>query len=229
MQKKFKIKQITYVAIMIALSLVMNLIGKFLKFSFLSFDFSLIFIFLIYYYLGIKGLLVGILSRFLISCFFIAYEGIFSIIGQSILTLVHLIFCLTFHFLSYILINKKPKYWFWWLCLKLILTLIITTLLISTINTFFFNVVYFRIFETIQNLSLLELVNTYSSPNNEWLRLLFFGIKNYFLASYALYISFNLINLIVICLVIWQVLRVFNNSHLEIYLNIHNTKFTNQW
>lgn len=71
-----------------------------------------------------------------------------------------------------------------------IISIIISTFLLSTLNTFLFNVLYFKLFRTLDTFTLSELVSKYDVS----FKAFFLGMNNYYGGSYTLYIIFNLIN-----------------------------------
>ncbi|QGZ97694.1 hypothetical protein GE118_02650 [Mycoplasma sp. NEAQ87857] len=182
--------KISFSAILLALILLSSFISRFLTiFGFLNIEISLVFILLSLYLVGFKYSIILTVARFAIAPLMHPGWLVINYLGGFILFLVQLFFIFIFILIHYLLNKATNKYNGIMFVISLILTMLATTILISTLNTFYFNTLYYGALGAIQNLSLSETIKAYNAFP------LFFGIKNYYLGSYVFYISFNLINL----------------------------------
>ncbi|MFV8474502.1 MPN527 family putative ECF transporter permease subunit [Mycoplasma sp. Z631] len=197
--------KIAFSGIMLALTIILSLLSMFLKFtSFLSFNLSLIPIFLTFTYIGLNYALIVSFSRFIIMPL-IASTLPFSLgagveyLGNFIVFVSQLFF-FGFFYLLYRVVNcsriSTPL-------VKVILVMILSSLAVSVImpilNTFLFNIIYFRILNIISSFSLSEIVNNYNSKFKNF----FFGIPNYYAGSFTVYFIFNLTNILINCIIIY--------------------------
>ncbi|UUM19560.1 MULTISPECIES: MPN527 family putative ECF transporter permease subunit [unclassified Mycoplasma] len=211
------ISKIVTCGLILALALIFSAISKFTPnvFSFLQFNFSLIPILFGFYVVGWKYGLAIIFINFLISPLFSSSAQSFDIryIGQFNLLILHLVFVFVqIYSFKYILKfvnyqfnapqNNRAKLFRLLIVysLSISFTVIFTTLFLSTANTFFINLVYFKLFFKIP-FSLQSTIQKYPD-----FKFLFLNINNYFAGSYTLYIIFNIMNLslnLVIITLIW--------------------------
>ncbi|MFV8400981.1 MPN527 family putative ECF transporter permease subunit [Mycoplasma sp. 2634B] len=218
--------KIAFTGIMLALAIVFSILSGFLKFNaFLSFNFSLIPAFLVFTYMGLNYALLLIVSRFLIMPFIstaislnaglaVEYLGNFIVFVSQLFFLVF--FYLLYRGFSKLQINS--------LLLKILFSMIFSALAVSIImpllNTFLFNLIYFKILGLINSISLQEIVTRYPTSFKGF----FFGIPNYYAGSFTLYFIFNLANILINCIIIyifitWEYKTNFINkiSHKNIY------------
>ncbi|WP_025755451.1 MPN527 family putative ECF transporter permease subunit [Mycoplasmopsis cricetuli] len=204
---KHEIFKIALSGVILALALLFDLIGKAFPniFGFLKLNFSLIPILFGTYLVGKKYGLVILFLNFLIGPVFPDANSIdIRYLGSFAILIVHSVFILTqigvFSLILKIsknwleLISRKNKFLKYYIVysISIIVAISITILIISTINTFLINLIYLKLFFK-ESFSLTVMLEKYS----ETFKNLFFGIDNYFLGSYTIYIVFNLINLIV--------------------------------
>ncbi|MFV8468750.1 MPN527 family putative ECF transporter permease subunit [Mycoplasma sp. MV126] len=197
--------KIAFSGIMLALAIILSLLSMFLKFtSFLSFNLSLIPIFITFTYIGLNYALIVGFSRFLIMPL-IASALPFSLgagveyLGNFIVFVSQLFF-FAFFYLLYRVVNwskiSTPL-------VKVILVMILSALAVSIImpilNTFLFNIIYFRILNVISSFSLSEIVKNYNSQFKGF----FLGIPNYYAGSFTVYFIFNLTNILINCIIIY--------------------------
>ncbi|WP_406616752.1 MPN527 family putative ECF transporter permease subunit [Mycoplasmopsis adleri] len=201
MSKIYYSKQTTYKialsGISLAIALVLNFFcSKFLTFplaSFLKFDFSLTVVAVLAFWIGLPYAYIVILILFAISPSYgsLGYSLI-GVLGHFILACAQLIFVSLFYLFS-LFFKKIHVKNINWLILELFLATVLATLILLFINTFLFTPWYFKLFNTLGNEPA-----TYQSMIKNWdkIRGLFLNVDNYFLGTFIIYGSFNLINLI---------------------------------
>ncbi|VEU76024.1 MPN527 family putative ECF transporter permease subunit [Mycoplasmopsis columboralis] len=212
------ISKIATSGLVLALALLFSAFSKFTPtvFSFLQFNFSLIPILFGFYLVGWKYGLGIIFINFLISPLFIPSSESFDIryLGQFNLLMMHLIFVfIQIYSFKYIFRFTKNRFgtpqcskhllkrqWIIYL-FSVASTLIITIFLLSTLNTFFVNLLYFKLLLKIP-FSFESVIDAYKN-----FKVIFFNIDNYYAGSYVLYFVFNLLNLLlnlVVISLIWM-------------------------
>ncbi|CAC13764.1 unknown; predicted coding region [Mycoplasmopsis pulmonis] len=203
--------RISFSAITFSLVLIFTFFSKYMKiFGFLEIDISVIFIFATYTISGYRLALLNLILKFLIAPSFLSGYTDISLLGNFINMLTNWMFLNFYILFKFIFILFKTKshlkkikftlnkfyyinYYYELKKIEILAILVFTTiflaLFISTLNTFLFNLLYFKLFRVIKSVSLVEIVEKYDG-----IKSFFFFINNYFAGSYSLYIAFNLIN-----------------------------------
>ncbi|EFF41138.1 MPN527 family putative ECF transporter permease subunit [Mycoplasmopsis alligatoris] len=208
--------KITLTGMLLGLTLLFNYLSAFMPFAgtFLKFDFSLIFVFVTFYFVGFRYGIILLVIRFLLGPLMGGAPTADKWLGHAILLLTHATFVLFFYLMYKILIihskcnlvneyylnspisQKKYKFYYLKLIAIFAISILITSVLITSASTFIFNPLYFWIYKNLFGFGHIQ-EPTYRSllESYEEYRLFFFGIKPYALGSYALFIPFNLLNL----------------------------------
>ncbi|MFV8470457.1 MPN527 family putative ECF transporter permease subunit [Mycoplasma sp. AA7A] len=197
--------KIAFSGIMLALAIILSIVSTFLKFtSFLSFNLSLVPIFIVFTYIGLNFALVVSFSRFLIvpliSSAITMNAGIGIEYLGNFIVFVSQLFFFGFFYLLYRVVNwakiSSPL-------IKVLLVMILSALAVSIImpilNTFLFNLIYFYMLSLIKSFSLNELANSYDNS----FKYFFLGIPNYYMGSFTVYFIFNLANILINCIIIY--------------------------
>ncbi|WLP85317.1 MPN527 family putative ECF transporter permease subunit [Mycoplasma seminis] len=217
------IYKIAFSGIMLALSIILSFICNFLKFNaFLNFNFALIPIFITLYYIGLNFALLVTFARFLISPILSAfslslglgveYLGNFILFCSQIVTL--LIF---FHIYNGVSKRNNSRFLISNL-IAMVISMLSVAILMSILNTFLFNLIYFKMLGY-SDFSLASVVKIYDSS----LKAFFFFIPNYYLGSFTLYFLFNLTNIFINFFIIYIFIAWENKSN---FINKINSKHT---
>ncbi|MEE3928185.1 hypothetical protein V2E24_01155 [Mycoplasmopsis ciconiae] len=207
LRKFFDIHKIVLTSILLALTLLVSYGSSFLKFpfaDFLSFDLSIVFVFVTWHYVGFVYVCLLQISRFLISPLFSHTSDIAtSYLGVFILILTQMLFIGVFLGIKHLFFYRKEKinstpyqtrfFRVVRMSVVVIFTITFAALIMATLNTFIFNLIYFKLFRILNHVSLGELLEKYDST----FKVFFFYIPDYYLGSYALYTSFNAMNLLI--------------------------------
>ncbi|WP_027333742.1 MPN527 family putative ECF transporter permease subunit [Mycoplasmopsis glycophila] len=200
-QKRPVILSISLTAFLLAIAIILEFIGKTITiFSFLSINISLFVAFVCFFVLSFKYLNIFLLAKLLVLTFTISWSGfLINFLGVLISTLAQF-FIIYFYYLFYLFFQKilKRLKIFQKLCSYYSLTfifnyfcaMICATLIMVFLNTFVFNTLYFYAANVITKPSLHEILKNYQASFSVF----FFGIKNYYLGSFVLYLTFNLMN-----------------------------------
>ncbi|WP_406614480.1 MPN527 family putative ECF transporter permease subunit [Mycoplasma corogypsi] len=195
------LKQIVFSSFLLALSICFAYLSKFMKvFPFLNISLSLTPIFLCFVLVNTKFTIIILIARFLFEPLILPNSSIdIEYLGSFIVLLAHILFiafyALFFHLFYFAIIKKYHKeqsqnHKILITMISLILTTIVATLVLSTINTFFTNLIYFKLLKITNTFSLAKTIEVYKNIKNYFA----FGIDNYYGGSYLLYIVFNLLN-----------------------------------
>ncbi|WP_036451885.1 MPN527 family putative ECF transporter permease subunit [Mycoplasma buteonis] len=206
--KKLSSYWIVLTALLLALSMIIEAGSSFLKFSFLSFNLSLVIVLFFFYLAGYKYVLFLIFLKTILMILF-KQSGfiLLTILGNVLVLIAQLLFVFFFYlaslgFKKMLTVNARKSLtknrilsealkWNF----ALFVAMLITSLFLALLNTFFTNSIYFKILNLFPELTfnLTKVQEFYESKN---LSSLFFGIKSYFWASFSFYLVFNLSNFI---------------------------------
>ncbi|VEU76941.1 MPN527 family putative ECF transporter permease subunit [Mycoplasmopsis columbina] len=209
-------------ALFLAIAFVLNFFGKYLLFpftAFLKFDFTIFIIAIIFTYIGWQYGLIVALTFFIIAPAYNEFGySTLSVVGHFVLFVTQISFASLFFLFKKIdyksRISRKLKFRYWIYPLAIIT---LTTLLLILLNIFAINPVYFQFFGDTEIKTFKDL----AAPKKwESYKNLFFGINNYYLASFALYGVFNFVNLSLNYLFI--VLLERKNKITQIFKILHN-------
>lgn len=187
-----KITKITSSAIMLSVIFILSFFTRFIKFSsFLSFNFSFIFVYLTYRYISKRAsFLIAFLNMIISPA--ISTEGyeMGSILGNFILFLSIILFLFSMHLSQFLIPNKGALFTLFRLSFSIVLTSIIITIL----NIFIFTSLFLYIYGILNSFSYLKIVERWNE-----LKPLFFNFDSYFIGAGITYFSFNVINLSINC------------------------------
>lgn len=186
--------RITMTGLMLGLTILFNYLSQFGKFSFLEFDFSLIFVYVTFFYIWKPGAFIIILIRFAIGPSYSAFSyHPVSLTGHSLLLITTIVFLATYWLMVKIFKMDKMNDYKRYLKFKILtflITIIVTTLFMYLINLILFTPLYFYI---------LNIINkpTIALSIEKWVdvKAFFFGMPSYWLGVALLFIGFNLMNL----------------------------------
>ncbi|MEA4333605.1 MPN527 family putative ECF transporter permease subunit [Mycoplasma sp. 1232] len=216
--------KMAFTGLMLAISIVFSIIGSFIPFnSFLTFNFLLISAFLTAFIIDFQYSLIMLISNFLISPFITIKSTTLDIafLGNFILLLMQAVFVFSSYLFGKLLWKSKLKKELSILVILAISSLV-TIAIITFLNTFLFNLIYFKLFKQLDAVSLNELLANYDKK----FKIFFFGIPNYFAGSIALYLSFNLINIAINYFIIY--IFIFTLSKTKFLDNILNNFTVNK-
>ncbi|QZE12519.1 MPN527 family putative ECF transporter permease subunit [Mycoplasma sp. Ms02] len=190
--KQMTIREISFAALILAMTIVLSSITNKFKVSFLSPDFSLVPILFCFLFVSKRSGLLVLVSKFLLgplissSAFGLAsYFGHFiSLISISSFVCFYLLFSKIAKKLNL----EKHEYLF-----IAFFAILYCTALMTILNTFLFNSIYFYLFGFLKTPFLNDLLTNYQKFKGY-----FFGIDNYYFASFTLYGIFNLANLMIV-------------------------------
>ncbi|SJZ51933.1 MPN527 family putative ECF transporter permease subunit [Mycoplasmopsis verecunda] len=197
--------KIAFSGLMLAISILLSIIGSVMKFnSFLSFNLSLVPIFITFMYIGLQYALIISVSRFLLvpvisSTIPTLSAGIpYEYLGNFIVLVSHLFILIIFYLIYWVLNLFYKQNILAKISISMIITLISVSVIMPLLNTFIFNVIYFWMLNMTE-FSLLDVIEKYDSS----FKAFFFFIPNYFVGSFTLYFIFNLTNILINFIIIY--------------------------
>ncbi|WP_029512844.1 MPN527 family putative ECF transporter permease subunit [Mycoplasmopsis iners] len=211
--KETHVTKIVITGMFLALALTINFVGS--RFfivpfaNFLRFDFSLVCILIIYLFVGRWYSFILALCILLIapSYSLLGYSPL-SLLGNFALCLTQLLFAIFFDIFHNLLWKSQKKQTDLKYCLiiwtVLSLTIVLTSLAMTIINIVLIMPLYFYVLNLENHASFLTLASVWANKYS----VLGFGIKNYYLATFTLYFTFNLLNLFINGILIWIVLQI---------------------
>lgn len=222
--KKITVINLTITGLLLSLTLLSNFLSKFMIFNpILKFDFSLVFVFVAFFFLGWFNGIIIILTRFILGPLLEDINIIpASYLGHFILLITHMIyitvFTLAYKFFKNFLLQKTQtehienidgaitsnkidlRQFLVRHSVVFGLSILMTTIIITLLNVFFLTPLYFWIYYKLgAPLYPIQgpLLNSFLTAFNRSasFRIYFLGIPNYYAGAFSIFISFNLINL----------------------------------
>ncbi|QNM93550.1 hypothetical protein H9M94_03005 [Mycoplasma sp. Pen4] len=217
--------KISFTGIFLAVAILLSLIGGFIKvFNFLSLNFSFIAIFIIFYVIGYDFAFLAIIANLAITPLVLVNSGSdisIRYLGNFIISIWQMVF-LSSYILFYNSLHAKFKRWnnIFNHILSGLISILIAAFVLMILNTFLFNVIYFRILNIIKSFSLKEITEIYPMT----LKNLFFGVQNYYFGSFLLYFVFNLLNItsnfiIILIFILWDEKQSIANNLRNVHQN----------
>ncbi|WP_426460975.1 MPN527 family putative ECF transporter permease subunit [Mycoplasma hafezii] len=204
---KKEIYWLVLTAIFLAFAILIEWISLSFKFYFLSFNISLFIVFFTFYLIDLKHTILLLLLKFIIVSILQPGIIVLSFLGNFVGLLFQLIFILCFALVIKLFYkrnqnqNKNPSIQKHLVILNLMFSpsFVIIQLVLILLNTFLINPIYFKVFGIIDSASYNAIKEVYLTKS---LNTYFFGIKNYFWASFIFYFTFNSLNFFINIIII---------------------------
>ncbi|MGL5357565.1 MAG: MPN527 family putative ECF transporter permease subunit [Metamycoplasmataceae bacterium] len=206
--------RIVFSSFMLVLMIITNIVSNFFPFSFLNINITFVFIFYCFYISGFAYGMLIILINFFIAPFLSFGWGLTPVFlfGQIVLNLSNFIFLIIFR----LLIGKNIKYEIKVKSFILItsITTLATAIIMTTLNILLFIPIFFYIIDPLSfpYLNFIDFSKQYQQSTS--MQIFFFGIPNYYLASFTLLFSFNILQYSIISILLLSVLKIPKNINL---------------
>ncbi|MGL4183831.1 MAG: MPN527 family putative ECF transporter permease subunit [Metamycoplasmataceae bacterium] len=206
--------RIVFSSFMLVLMMITNIISNFFPLSFLNINITFVFIFYCFYISGFGYGMLIIFINFFLSPFLYFGWGFTPIFlfGQIVLNLSNFIFLIIFR----LLIGKHLKYEIKikFFILILVITTIATAIIMTALNILLFIPIFFYIIDPLSfpYLNFIDFSKQYEISNN--IKIFFFGIPNYYLGSFTLLFSFNILQYSIISILLLSVLKIPKNINI---------------
>ncbi|MGL5521755.1 MAG: MPN527 family putative ECF transporter permease subunit [Metamycoplasmataceae bacterium] len=206
--------RIVFSSFMLVLVIITNLASNFFPFSFLNVNITFVFIFYCFYISGFSyGILITIIN-FFISPFLSFGLGLTPIFlfGQVVLTLSNFIFLIIFRLLIGKKINYEIKPIFFIFITSI--TTLATSIIMTTLNILLFIPFFFYIIDPLSfpYLNFIDFSKQYQQSTS--MQIFFFGIPNYYLASFTLLFSFNILQYSIISILLLSIFKIPKNINI---------------